>query len=157
MLLQAFILLAFYLAFRAGMKAIQDQIKEIRTSVLPVVKETGELLTRVGPKIDSLAGDFVAITRDLRVQGSLLKLSANEIVEKVNLQAGRVDLMLTNALNVVDRTGAVLVDAIRAPLKQISAIAAFAKATVSSLRGRAPRPQAQPRPTRSAADRGQFV
>lgn len=156
-LMQALILLAFYIAFRTGLTALQEQVKEIRINVLPVVKETKLLLADVGPKISSLAGDFAAISRDLRLQGSLINSSANEIAEKVNRQASRLDMMLTNALDVADRASVVVADAVNVPLRQVAAITAFAKAVVNSLRIGARRPQVQPRPTHSAADRGQFV
>lgn len=152
-LMQAFILLAFYIAFRSGLKAIQGQIEEIRVNVLPVVKETKLLLTDVGPKISSLAGDFAAISRDLRSQGSLIKSSASEIAEKVNRQASRLDMMLTNVLNVADRASAVVADAVDVPLRQVSAMVAFAKAAVSSFTGVGPsRRQTEAKPTHSAAD-----
>jgi len=156
-LMQAFILLAFYIAFRSGLTALQEQVKEIRINVLPVVKETKLLLADVGPKISSLAGDFAAISRDLRLQGSLINSSASEIAEKVNRQASRLDMMLTNALDVADRASVVVAGAINVPLRQVSAMVAFAKAAMSALIGGPSRRQTEPQQTHSAADRGQFV
>jgi hypothetical protein len=156
-LMQALVLLGMYVTLRKAVKMAEQQIEELRINVLPVVKETKDLLTSVGPKIDSLAGDFAAISRGLRTQGSLIKTSASEIVEKVNRQASRVDMMLTNLLDVFDRTTAVVVDAIQVPVRQVTAIAAFARAAVSNFRSPPVHPQDEPQPTHSPADKDLFV
>jgi hypothetical protein len=156
-LMQACVLLAMYFAFRKAMKMAQEQIDELRTNVLPVVKDTKELLTSVGPKIDSLAGDFAAMTRGLREQGSLFKSSASDIALKVNRQASRVDMMLTNLLDVVDRTTAVVAEVVSVPLRQLSGFAAFARAAMGTLRAGPPRNQSESQPTHSAADKDMFV
>jgi hypothetical protein len=156
-LMQACVLLAMYIAMRKAIKMAQTQIDELRVNVMPVVKDTKELLTSVGPKIDSLAGDFAAITSSFRTQGSLFKTSAEDIVAKVNRQASRVDSMLTGVLDVVDRASAVVADVINVPLRQLSAMAAFAKAAVSSLRSGPLRRESESQPTHSAADKDMFV
>ena len=156
-LMQALVLLAMYIAMRKAIKMAAQQIDELRTTVLPVVKDTKELLTSVGPKIDSLAGDFAALSHGLRTQGSLFRTSATEIVEKVNRQASRVDQMLTGLLDVVDRTTAVDVDVLQTPLRQLTAVAAFAKAAMGSFRSDPVPRDGQPRPTHSPADKDLFV
>jgi hypothetical protein len=156
-LMQAVVLLAMYIAMRKAMKMAEQQIAELRTTVLPVVRDTKDLLTSVGPKIDSLASDFAAISRGLRTQGTLFKSSATEIVGRVNRQASRVDSMLTNLLDVVDRTSAVVVDVLQTPLRQLTAVAAFAKAAVGNFRSAPAHSEDQPRPTHSPADKDLFV
>ena len=156
-LMQALVLLAMYIAMRKAIHLAAQQCAELRTTVLPVVKDTKDLLTSVGPKIDSLAGDFAALSRGLRTQGSLFSTSAGEIVEKVNRQASRVDHMLTGLLDVVDRTTAVVVDVLQAPLRQLTAVAAFAKAAVGSFRSGPVPSEHEPHPTHSPADKDLFV
>lgn len=155
--LQACILLALYLAFRSGMKTIQEQIKEIRVNVLPVVNETKLLLIDVGPKISSLVGDIVALSDDLRSQGTIIRSSASEIVEKVNRQATRLDSILTRAFDVADHASIVVADAISVPLRQLSALSAFAKAAVNTLIGGVPRRPPTPQRARVQAGKGQFM
>jgi methyl-accepting chemotaxis protein len=166
-LMQAFVLLAMYIALRKAMKMAQQEIDEMRTNVLPLVTETKELLTRFGPKIEAVADDFAELTRGIRTQSALIKSSASDIVERVNRQAGRIDRILTGVLDMADRAAVVLADAISVPLRQVSAIAAFVKAALSSFRTtpeqqrapapeqqRAPAPeqqQAEPEPTTATA------
>lgn len=156
-LMQAFVLLAMYFAFRKAIKMAQEQIEELRTNVLPMVKDTKDLLTTVGPKIEIVATDFAALTHGLRTQSALLKISATDIAERVTRQTTRIDMMVTNTLDMVDRAGAILADAISVPIRQLSGIVAFAKAAVGTLRAPTPRPQGEPQPTHSAADKDLFV
>ena len=65
-LLQAFVLLAMLFTARKALKVAQEQIEELRTTVLPLVKDTKQLLTNVGPKIESVATDMAALTSGLR-------------------------------------------------------------------------------------------
>lgn len=156
-LMQACVLLVMYFAFRKAMQMAQQQIDELRTNLLPMVKDTKELLTHVAPQIESVASDFAVLTRGLRTQGTLIKSSAVEIVEKVNRQATRVDMMLTDVLDMADRAAAIVADAVSVPIRQLSAVAAFAKAAFGSFRIGPPRPQGQPQPTHSPADKDLFV
>jgi hypothetical protein len=156
-LMQAFVLLAMYFAFRKAIKMAQQQIDELRTDVVPVVKETKQLLINVGPKIESVAVDFAALTHGVRTQGALIRTSTADIVERVNRQASRLDRMLTGVLDVADRAAEVFSEAMSVPLRQLSAIAAFAKAAIGSFRAGTPRPPAESQPAHSAADKDLLV
>lgn len=153
--MQAFVLLAMLLTARKALKFVQEQSDEFRTNVLPVVKETKDLLTRVGPKIESVATDVAELTGRLRVQSTKFEASAGEMIERVYRQTNRVDTMLTNALDTVDRAGAIVAEVISVPLRQLSGFAAFARAAFSTLRTGPP--PSEPRPTHSAADKDLFV
>lgn len=156
-LMQAVVLLAMLITARKALKIAQEQIEELRTNVLPVVKDTKELLSTVGPKIESVASDFAALTHGLRTHGIKLDESATDIMERVNRQSNRVDMMLTNALDTIDRAGAVVAEVLSVPIRQLAGVAAFARAAVGTLRGGPPRPQSEPQPTHSAADKDLFV
>ena len=154
-LMQAFVLLAMLLTARKALKFAQQQTEELRTNVLPLVKDTKELLTRVGPKIESVATDFADLTSKLRVQSTRMETSAGDIFERVYRQTNRVDMMLTSALDTVDRAGAMVGEVLSVPLRQLSGIAAFARAMFGTLRSGPP--PTEPRPTHSPADKDLFV
>lgn len=156
-LMQAFVLLAMLLTARKALTIAQAQIEDLRANVLPMVKETRELLTTVGPKIESVASDLAVLTSGARVQSAKLQISAGDFLERVHRQSSRVDSMLTNLLDTVDRAGAVVVDVVSVPLKQLAGVSAFARAAFSTLRSGPPRGQGEPRPTHSAADQDMFV
>ena len=156
-LMQALVLLAMLITARKALKLAQEQIEELRTNVLPLVKDTKELLSNVGPKIETVASDFAALTHGLRAHGTKLDESATDILERVNRQSNRVDMMLTNVLDTVDRAGAVVADVISVPLRQLAGVAAFARAAFGTLRTGGPQTQSEPQPTHSPADKDLFV
>ncbi len=153
-LLQAVILLALFLTLRKTSIALSSQMEEVRATVLPAVTEGKELLSRVGPKIDSIVADVAKLTGDMRAQSADLQESATEILERVRRQTSRVDAMLSSALDKVDRAGGLVSDAVNAPLRQVSAIAAALKAGLGALRGPS-RPE--PRQLHSPTDKDMFV
>lgn len=154
-LMQALVLLAMLITARKALKIAQEQIEELRTTVLPVVKDTKQLLSTVGPKIESVASDFAALTHGLRTHGIKLDETTTDILERVHRQSSRVDMMLTNALDTVDRAGAVVADVLSVPIRQLAGVAAFARAAIGTLRGGTPR--SEPQPTHSPADKDLFV
>ena len=156
-LLQAIVLLALLITARKALKLAHEQIEELRTNVLPVVSDTKRLLSTVGPKIESVASDFAVLTHSARTHGIRLEESATDILERVSRQSNRVDMMLTNALDTVDRAGAVVAEVLSVPIRQLAGMAAFARAAVGTLIGGAPRPQSEPQPTHSPADKDLFV
>ncbi len=152
-LLQAVVLLAIFLAMRKTTAMLQQQLDELRTSVMPVVTSTQKLLTSVGPNLEAAAKDLAEITKVLRAQSADIQASAGQMLAQVERQTTRIDGMFTRVLDTVDRAGTVLADTINTPLRQISALTAFAKAALGALRSG----QSQPRPSRSAADEDMFV
>lgn len=156
-LMQAFVLLAMLITARKALKIAQEEIEELRTNVLPVVKETKELLTKVGPQVESVVTNMAALTGGWREQSARMQVSAADILERVDRQSTRVDMMLTNLLDTVDRAGAVVVDVISVPLRQLAGFAAFARAAFGTLRTAPPRRATEPHPTHAAADKDLFV
>jgi methyl-accepting chemotaxis protein len=155
-LLQAFILLAISITLRKAAGSIQKEIGNLRSTLLPVIYDTREILassrdtllgaqefvanaqgflSRVSPKVEASAGDLVEITRTLRVQTTQMQYSVEEILEKVRTQSGRVDHMVSGVLDTADRAGGFVTDVVSRPMRQISSILAVAKAVIESLRG----------------------
>ncbi len=152
-LLQAIILFAIFLTLRKTAGKLQEQIDELRGSVMPVVTSTQNLLASVGPKVESVAKDLAEISGRLRAQSAEMQITASEFMAHLQRQSGRIDAMITGILDTFDRAGNVLTDTINIPIRQISAIAAFARAAIGALRSG----PAQPRPTHAAADKDLFV
>jgi hypothetical protein len=71
----------------------------------------------------------------MRAQSVQIQSSAQEIMERVRRQSGRVDGMVTNVLDGIEHAGSFVVDVIGKPVRQVSAILASAKAVIESLRG----------------------
>jgi len=89
------------------------------------VKDTKQLLLTVGPKDRIVASDFAALTHGLRTHGIKLEESATDILERVDRQSNRVDTMLTNMLDTVDRAVAVVAESSASRFASSPGVAAF--------------------------------
>lgn len=156
-MLQAFVLLAIFFAVRRTARKAEEQMEEVRTTVFPLVKDTRELLSRVGPRIDSITTDLAELTQGLRAQGEELQISSAEIMERVRRQSSRLDGMFSGVLDTLDRSSAIVTDLVNIPLRQLSGFAAFAKAAIGSLRSGNTRRGPAQQPTHSPADKDMFV
>jgi uncharacterized protein YoxC len=68
MLIQAIVLFAALIALRKLAKSIRQEIDDLRSSVMPLIENTRNLLARVAPKIEQTASDLALLTRALRNQ-----------------------------------------------------------------------------------------
>ncbi|MGO8758563.1 MAG: hypothetical protein ACLQG3_10605 [Terracidiphilus sp.] len=144
MLTQAIVLLAAFVALRKAARAIDEKIEDIRSSVMPLVDKTRELLTTLTPKIQQTTEDVSALAHSLRVQTGDVRFAANEVIARVRAQTNRIDTLLTNVLDAVERAGGFMSDAVAKPMRQLSAILASVRATIESLRTPEAAPQDDP-------------
>jgi septal ring factor EnvC (AmiA/AmiB activator) len=155
MLVQAFVLLAAFIAMRKAARSIDDKLEAFRSSVTPLIDNTRALVARLTPRIEETADDLAALTHSLRVQAADIQFAANEIVARARIQATRLDGILTHVLDTLQRTGNFVTDAVSKPVRQFSAILASVKAVVESLRTGAPAPRSQA--NRESTDQDMFV
>lgn len=166
MLMQAVILLAMFLSLRKAARSLNEQIDELRSSVMPVVENTRDLLAnmlelfaRVGPRIEAVSSDLAEVTDSLRRQSTLFQSSAQEILDRVRGQASRIDGMFSTVLDGVEKAGVFVADVVSRPVRQISAVLASVRAVVESLRTPPAEERPAPAPTTSKdlADKDLFV
>jgi|ERR1039457_487433 uncharacterized protein YoxC len=153
LLVQAIVMLAFFLTIRKTVAAVQADVQELRTGIMPVLTKSRELMDQLGPKVDSIATDLAGLARTLREQGAEFQASTNEILGRVNRQAGRLDLMFTNVVDGVEHASNVVVNSVNGPVRQISAMIASAKAFLTVLTTG----KRETRQTRISADQDMFV
>ena len=148
MLVQMIVLLAVFLVIRKAARSMREDLEDLRSSIAPIIYNTRDLLTRLTPKIEETTSDLAALTHSLRTQAADVQSAANEIVDRVRRQAGRLDTMLSNVLDAVERAGVFMADTVAKPMRQLSAILASVKAVVESLR------TVDPAAARSQSSRG---
>jgi len=153
LLVQAIVVLAFFLAIRKHIGKVQADIQELRTAATPILHKSREILDRLSPKIDSVATDMAGLARDLREQGIQVQATVGDILDRVQRQSSRVDSMFTSAVDGVEHASTVVVDSVSKPVRQASAMVAAAKAFLNVLAtGRR-----SARPARIATDQDMFV
>lgn len=125
-------------------KMMKDEIADIRTSVMPMVYDTRELLSNVSPKIESTADDLAAILHTLRSQSAAFESVGTEVVEGLRRQATRMEGMLSGLITTADRTSNAVADSVGGPIRKIAGLVASARAIVETLRAPAATVHATP-------------
>ncbi len=163
LLLQTIVLLAIFVVIIKTARTVRQDLEDLRSSVAPIIDHTRDLLQRVTPRIEQTTNDLAALTHILRTKAADVQSAADEIVERVRRQASRLDIMasrldgmLSDVLDAVERAGVFMADTVARPMRQISAIMASAKAVIESLRTVAPA-AARSRSNQAHGDNDRFV
>jgi hypothetical protein len=155
MVVQAFVLLAAFIAMRKAARAMDEKIEAFRSSVTPLIDNSRSLLTRLTPKVEQTADDVAALTHSLRVQVADVQSAANEMIARARVQGDRLDTMFSHVLDTLDRTGQFMSNAVNKPMRQFSAILSSVKAVIESLRNGASEPRSHA--NRASSDQDMFV
>ena len=115
-------------------RTLKDQVEDLRSTVIPVINNTRDLITRVTPYVESTVYDVATMTHNLREQSAQMETTAKDMIERLRKQSSRVDAMLSSVLDAVDRAGIFLSDAVSKPARQLAGVLASVKAVVESLR-----------------------
>ena len=141
MLLQAIVLLAGLVIVRKMLRSFQEQVEDVRQSVLgitqkiePVVDNARALFLRSAPKIEATLGDLAALSENLLKETTNVQAAAADAMEKLRRQATRVDAVLTNVFNTVDKASVFVSEAVARPMRQVAGILASVRAVVDTLR-----------------------
>jgi len=150
---QFIVMLMAYFMVRKNIKTVQDEVGEIRSTVMPMLNRSKELLEKVAPKVESVAADMADIAQSAREQTAHIRFTADEVLARVYRQTSRMDNMITNVADGVEHAGNVVADSVTRPVRQVSAILAAAKAFLGVLAtGRRP-----DRPAEVVTDQDMFV
>jgi hypothetical protein len=137
-LLQAFVLLAMYLAIRKAVSKMHAVTDEFKVHALPTVATARSLLDDVSPKLKIAAANLVEASHSLRYQADHVNSTVDEVLNRTNVQVARVDEMTTALLNTVAHATVVLQQAAAAPIRQISGVLMGLKTGFDVLRRKRP-------------------
>lgn len=150
---QAIVMLVAFLAMRKTIVSLHSDVQEMRTSVMPLLSMSKDLIEKVAPKVESIATDMADLTQRFREQSADLQATTTEILDRVHRQTARVDTIVTGVIDGIEYATTVVADSVSRPVRQITAMLASAKAFLSVLTtGR--RPGQQPE---VVADQDMFV
>ncbi|MGA2561436.1 MAG: hypothetical protein ABSF17_17315 [Terracidiphilus sp.] len=131
--LQTAILFALYLGVSKSFKSLKQEVEEMRSSVMPTIEKTRDIIDRVSPKFEQTVADCSEIARSVRAQAVEIEAVTSEVLDRVRKETGRIDAMFANTLDAVDKAGAFVSDAVNKPMRQLSGILAGIKAVVETL------------------------
>ena len=137
--LQAFVLIGLLVAIRKAIAAVTQTSNDIKATLIPLAQTTRGLVARISPQVVTVAQGLAELTETVRKETNGIKVSASEIMERVNKQTQRLDIMLTEGLNVLERAAHLMESAVSAPVRQANGIFAAIKAMVDTYRSPSPR------------------
>ena len=130
---QFIVMLVAFFMVRKTLNSVQGEIGEIRSTVMPMITRSKELLQKVAPKVESVAADVADMAQSAREQTAHIRFTADEVLARVYRQTSRVDHMITNVADGVEHAGSVVADSVTKPVRQVSALLAAAKAFLGVL------------------------
>jgi len=133
LMVQAIVMLVAFLTMRRTIASIHSDVQEMRTSVMPILKISKDLLEKVAPKAESILTDMADLTERFKEQTVELQATTTEILGRVQRQTSRVDAIITGVIDSIEHTSNVIAESVGRPVRQISALLASAKAFLTVL------------------------
>jgi hypothetical protein len=120
--LQAFILVALYLAVRSVGAKVEALTTDIKDKVLPGVDTARSMLIELRPKIESVVDDISSTTAMVRSQMTRIDATLTDAVDRVRLQVIRADEMFNHTLDRIEETGDIVRKTVVSPVRHISGV-----------------------------------
>jgi hypothetical protein len=137
-LMQAGFTVAMFLGARKAQKKLMGLADDVRLHALPVIMSSRELIQDVTPKLKQITDNLTATTATLRSKADRVGGLVENVTERAELQASRVDGMvkvtldqLTNAVHAIEHGVAV-------PVRQVNGILNGLRAGMDVMRKKSP-------------------
>lgn len=127
-LLQAFVLLAMYIALRQTTSKLHQATDELRQHALPAVVSARDLLHDISPKLKVASTNLLEASKSLRQQAEHVNATVEDLLIKTHAQAARVDGIVTASIDSAAQATEAVQHAFAVPVRQISAVVAGLKA-----------------------------
>jgi hypothetical protein len=135
-ILQAFFLGGMLFALRAAVKRMNEVSQLAEEHAIPALTSARRLIEEVGPKLKIASQNAVTVSQNaikvsqsaveisetLKDQSTRLGATFDHLREKTEVQAERVDEMVTGTLDSIANATAVLQRYVAGPIRQISAV-----------------------------------
>ena len=153
LLTQAIVVLVAYFTVRKAMKKATDDINELRSTAMPLLTKSKDILEKISPRVETITADVATITQTVKEQTARISFTTDEILARVHRQSSRVDNMMTSVVDGVEHASNMVSDSVTRPVRQIGAMLASVRAFLSVLAtGRR-----RERPAEVVADQDMFV
>jgi hypothetical protein len=142
-LLQAGVLLAMYIGLRETTRKLHEMTDELRQHAVPAVTSARDLLQDISPKLKVASTNLVESSKALRKQAEHVNATVEDLVNKTNAQAARVDGIVTASIDSAAHATEAVQQAFAVPVRQISALVAGLKAGFEVLMRKNHRPRVE--------------
>jgi len=120
--IQAFILIALYLAVRKSSARMEALATEVKTKTIPTIETAHSLLIELRPKIESIAENVSHSSTVVRAQMERLDAALSDVLDRSRLQVIRADEIITRTMDKVEETTEVVHKTVVSPLRQASGL-----------------------------------
>ena len=135
-LLQACVLIGMLVAMKAALGRMEKLAKVAEDEAVPLIQQSRKLLEEVSPKLKTAAQNLMEASQKLRTQADHVNGAVDDLLKKTELQASRVDEMITGTLNSISHATATFQRAVAVPVRQVSAVFSGLRAGFDALRSR---------------------
>jgi len=131
---QTGILFVLYKAMRESSTRIEGIAGRIEKQASPVLTTAQAILEDAQPKLAEITTNLVESTATMREHVAQVGEATTEIVERVRMQAVRLDEFVTSAANKLESTSEILQTTVLSPMRRVRAIVQALSAGLNFLR-----------------------
>jgi hypothetical protein len=133
-LLQAFILVAMYVAMRKTTAKVEALTEDIRTKVMPTADLVHTTLTELKPRIETIVVNVSESSTLLKAQIKRLDATVTDIVDRTRLQVIRADELVNRTMDKVEDATEAVHRTVVSPVRQVSGLIQGITAALQFLR-----------------------
>ncbi|HMC31270.1 MAG TPA: hypothetical protein VKL99_10590 [Candidatus Angelobacter sp.] len=131
---QMVILFALYKALRQSSDRMEGIAGRLERQASPVLATAAAILDDAKPKIAELTTNLAESSAIVRAQVAQVGAATGEIVERVRMNAARIDDFVLNAAHKVEATSELLQEKVLSPMRRVRAVVSALSAGLSFLK-----------------------
>jgi polyhydroxyalkanoate synthesis regulator phasin len=139
-LLQAGIMLGFFIAFLKLQGKIATILTQITDHAMPLIASSKVTLEELSPKVQTISTNLVEISELLKQETHTVKTSVDEVLERTRAQTARVDEMVSGTLDGISQASTTIQQGIEIPLRHVHGIFNGLKAAFQTYKDQPTRP-----------------
>jgi hypothetical protein len=137
-LMQAGFSVATFFAARKAQKKIMNLADDVRLHALPAIISSRELIQDVTPKLKLITENLTATTATLRSKADQVGGLVDNVTERAQVQASRVDGMVKGTLDQLTNAVHAIEHGVAAPVRQVNGILNGLRAGMDVMRKKTP-------------------
>jgi hypothetical protein len=131
---QAIFALGLFLGARKAQKKLMSLAEDIRLHALPVIISSREVIQDLTPKLKTISENLTEISTMLRAKSAKVGMLVEDVTDRAQVQATRVDGMVKVTLDQVTYAVQAIEHGIAKPVRQVNGILNGLRAGVDVLR-----------------------
>jgi hypothetical protein len=119
---QAAVFVGFFITARNATKKLLGIAAQLSDKAGPIVEQVGGIVRDAEPKIKTISSHVVEISTAVRDQTLHVNATVDTVVDKTNVQVGKVDEMVSAVLGGIANAGAVVQSGVLRPVRKVGGV-----------------------------------